>query len=839
MAQQDDNQPAGDQPYEQSVAPHAHTVQLISGDYLLTVNPVDGSEIESCPPGRRPARPRKFGIDERPGPRHPEHSLTGVPVPPVPAAAVLLEREEERAALAQSLSHGRSVRLTGAPGTGRSALLDAVAEDVATIAPDGVVRLSGHRRTADDVLRALFAATHDSPYVRPDTTPLLELLSTVGAVVLVDDVEFGGSELDRLLEAAPECAFLVTAAPGVPAPDPMSRFTETQLTGLSRTGCAELLEHAVQRQLTEQETDWAGDLWFESEGRPLLFVQAGALLRQRDAGRDDMTPGTSPEPLPPAVQRGGAPGLVAVLAGGLPRSAQEALCLAVALKGELPHPTSLADLVEDSSAAEEFASLTASGLVSTAGGRMLLAAGVLDDLTVAGYGEGAAIRVTSVAQHYGWWVGQSVVSAPRASAEAEAILAALHGVQETEQPSTVVLLARAAAPVFAGALRWGAWQRAVRAGQEAARATGQVDEEAYFRHELGVHALCTGDLERARGELEASIALRGSFTDRSGTVAGRRALALVTDQVAAAGGEPALVSTPSSPNRRVTPTPAAPGFVARGESLSAAEHRTGQPHPPEWPHALEPPASGAASSGGGSSPAGDEPSYGPTSVAGSGVAGGDHRDTDRDAGGVPPVLPLGAGAPPDDREAETLVSAGPAARGERTGSPRRLAALGTRRNMVAAGAGALLVAVLGTVVTIGSTSSSSEERSPADTVRPEDSTPQGADSTKPSEDVSTPPETPPPPASEPSGPSSEPGPTTSEETSAPENSDSPPSSSPEDPTTSPEDPTTSPEDPDPSSSPADTPSRGSSQPRSDTQPEQRKRGTDGPRTTQPSGPSIR
>jgi len=37
----------------------ARTVQLVAGDFLLTVNPVDGSEIEVCPPGERPDRPVK------------------------------------------------------------------------------------------------------------------------------------------------------------------------------------------------------------------------------------------------------------------------------------------------------------------------------------------------------------------------------------------------------------------------------------------------------------------------------------------------------------------------------------------------------------------------------------------------------------------------------------------------------------------------------------------------------------------------------------------------------------------------------------------------------------
>ncbi|MDW8805964.1 ATP-binding protein, partial [Streptomyces scabiei] len=43
----------------------ARTVRLVSGDLLLTVNPVDGSEIESCPPGELPGRPAKHTSDER------------------------------------------------------------------------------------------------------------------------------------------------------------------------------------------------------------------------------------------------------------------------------------------------------------------------------------------------------------------------------------------------------------------------------------------------------------------------------------------------------------------------------------------------------------------------------------------------------------------------------------------------------------------------------------------------------------------------------------------------------------------------------------------------------
>src|SRR5919108_2172951 len=71
----------------------ARTVQLVSGDYLLTVNPVDGSEIEACPPGERPARPEKL----TPAERAEADRAARPPVPPGPARPVqpLLARQDE------------------------------------------------------------------------------------------------------------------------------------------------------------------------------------------------------------------------------------------------------------------------------------------------------------------------------------------------------------------------------------------------------------------------------------------------------------------------------------------------------------------------------------------------------------------------------------------------------------------------------------------------------------------------------------------------------------------------------------------------------------------------
>ncbi|WHM36568.1 ATP-binding protein [Streptomyces sp. BPTC-684] len=613
----------------------ARTVQLVSGDFLLTVNPVDGSEIEPCPPGEIPGRPERQSAAER---ADRERALRPpVPAGPAAPAPVLLERGEERERLVRLLGRGRSVRLTGPAGSGRTVLLDAVAADCAQLAPDGVVRLSGHRRTPQELLHELYATVYRAPLHRPDRAGLLDQVREIGAVVLVDDLEFGGAALEELLAAAPECAFLLAATPEVAAPPAESHLEEVFLTGLGRSASLELLEQAVDRPLSDEEANWAGDLWFESEGLPLRFVEAGALLRQRDGLRGEGVPRDEfglpvDEPsdvsvfsaegreVPlPSLGEGAAP--AAPLAARLGQAARETLRFAVALGGEVPHQAHLPALVGDTHADAALGELLGCGLLSPVGTRYRLAAGVLTQLEAAGYGEDAGERAHTAAQHYAWWTGHPSVTPERAAAEADAVLAALGALVpggDPGHPATAVKLARSAAPAFAAGLHWGAWERALRIGSAAARLTGEVAEEAYFHHELGVLALCAGNVDRARAELEASIGLKGALSDKRGTVAGRRALALVEDR---SGGP--VVSGGRTPS---------------GDEVPAARYEESQ----------SPPA------------------------------------------GVP--------APPDTTPT-VLIPGG-------VSPAKRTLFTGTRRNLVAAGAGAVLAAVLGTVVTLGATSGS-------------------------------------------------------------------------------------------------------------------------------------
>ncbi|GES30645.1 ATP-binding protein [Streptomyces angustmyceticus] len=738
----------------------ARVVRLVSGPYLVTVNPVDGSEIEPCPPGERPEAPGRLDPQERAAAAR----AAAPPVPPGPPGstgqqAVLEERTEDTERLVRLLSRGRSVRVTGPSGSGRTRLLDAVATACADLAPDGVIRLSGYHRTTADLLHALFTAVHRAPQHRPDRPELLRMVAEIGAIVVLDDLEFGGAALDELLDATPECAFLIAATPDVAAPSPGSHLEEVFLGGLGRAACARLLERAVDRPLTDDEEAWAADLWFESEGLPLRFVQAAALLRQRDrlqagpGALDDgyglfpeegkAAAGTTEEPAEPGEPAevplpslGEAAAPAPLLASRLGDAAQETLRFAVALGGELPHQAHLPALTQDTHADAALGELLACGLITPVAGHYRLAATVQDQLEAAGYAEGAAARAHTAAQHYAWWAGHPSVTPERAAAESDVALAAmgvLTSSRESGHASAAVLLARTAAPAFAAALHWNAWERSLRYGQEAARLAGEVAEEAYFHHELGVLALCTGSLDRARAELEASIGLRGVLSDRNGAVAGRRALALVTDRSRADAAAAATTVLPQAAGGARKPETSKGPAGTPCDTASTAALRAAR-------------AEEAAAT----------------------------------------IVARGAAATAATT-AVPVAAAGGTAAGK--GGARRVFG-GARRNAVAAGAGALLAAVLGTVVTLGATGG---EHPHDDKVSTEQTTDDdgGGSSELPAEQPAPGASLPAagPGTTRPGTPAGSPSPSASPSGSAGSGSPSDPSTGPTDPTTGPTEPT--------------------------------------------------
>ncbi|WP_051944833.1 ATP-binding protein [Streptacidiphilus rugosus] len=506
----------------------SRTGEVVVGNLLLTVNAPEGSTVQQLPPHRRPQPPV------------PRPAVQG---PVRYALAGLIEREEQSARLRELLGQGRSVRLTGPHGSGRSAVLEAVATSCTGLLPGGVVRLNARNCSFGDLLQDLYAALGGAAGHRPDRRELPDLLAGIRAIVLVDDVDFGGEALDDLLAAAPDCAFLIAATPEAPTPAAGARIEESRIAGLSRAGSLALLAKLAGRSLDDSERAWAVDLWFESEGLPLRFVQAAALLRHREVAIDALAGGlVDPEedPVPlPSVAESAAP--AERIARGMAAPARATLKLATALGGAIPTPPHLPALIDVGHGEAALEELVECGLAESVPGPSLRPeAGGGTHRLVEGTAELLAAEwpetgLQDAAQHFAWWTGHASVTEAQIVAEAEVLLAVMGTDQKAGRHAQVVLLARACAPSFALTLRWGAWERALRFGLESARATAAVAEEAWFHHELGVLTFCAGAFDRSRAELEASVALRGALADARGTANGRQVLELLDQAVVLAG----------------------------------------------------------------------------------------------------------------------------------------------------------------------------------------------------------------------------------------------------------------------------------------------------------------
>ncbi|MEU6214941.1 ATP-binding protein [Streptomyces sp. NPDC047023] len=538
-------------------------VCVTAGGYTLTVNPADSTEIS---PSQQlvPAPVKRSTAD-----RALQRTLALAPTPPGPKtpALPLLERDTERSKLTSLLRQGRSARLTGPAGSGRTALLDALAEDCAALAPDGVIRLAGRRRTATELLHQLYADVHVSD-CRPALSDLLHHTAQVRAIVFIDDIEFGGPALDQLLRATPHCSYLLAASTEVPPPSPETALDEVPLAGLSQNASLELLAGVLDRALTEEETAWAREAHAACAGIPQRIVQAASALRihRRIGSAGSAAQATLPA-LPQDVPH--------LLFEQLSQPAHAVLRFAHALDGEVPHHAHLPELLGDTRAGEAVGELLALGLLTASGPRYRLAHETTRHLTESHAGqafEDLDTPVRTAASHYTRWAQNPSTTAEQIAAEADAISAALAGAET----AAAVALARTVAPAFAACLHWGAWEQVLRIGIAAARHAADAAGQAYFHHELGVLALCNGRPASARAEFETAISLRGTLADTRGTSIGRRALALTAPQQLPPGNGGASLDPPAPPQEPTLTTPVPTGEPAAAPDATAPS----VPHPP-------------------------------------------------------------------------------------------------------------------------------------------------------------------------------------------------------------------------------------------------------------------
>ncbi|MFI6279757.1 hypothetical protein [Streptomyces sp. NPDC050988] len=414
-----------------------------------------------------------------------------------PRAPVLLGRDEERARINNRLSEGYAVRVHGPPGSGRTALLSRVAADREPEAPVVFVHAAG--LDAEDVLQQIFQSCYDTKDYKPGSALLRRLMAPVEALVVVDDFEDpdpGG--LAALRNALPGCDVLVSSTEhGLAETGAGTR--DCRLGGLSASASLALLERELDRSLSEAEAREAARFTAEVHGHPRALVTAAALL---EAGGSTAAAAFTADEASVASGLAGRLGqetaqLLGALCAFQPLPVPEALLGAVG--AGTPVPETLTEIQGLRLVTRESGGYRAGGRLAT------LVAERAGTLRV------AADATAGLADWIGRRPGWSEVSAGSGLIRRALAEAARQG-----DDVAVRDLARAAAPVLARGLCWGAWKEVLALGGAAAARLGATEDVTYFAREenvrctaLGLASVAVG-LASAAGGVAAGQAIGGT-----------------------------------------------------------------------------------------------------------------------------------------------------------------------------------------------------------------------------------------------------------------------------------------------------------------------------------------
>ncbi|MGW1065155.1 hypothetical protein ACWD4F_11665 [Streptomyces aureus] len=470
--------------------------QVVVGDRNIVVHADRGSTVTLRTEGPPPIRRRGSPAGRR-----------------IPARGVaLVGRDEQLAHVAEWLAEGYPVQINGPAGCGKSALLRHLVADHAA-GDREVVLLSAAGLPVEDVVEDLFHACYDAEDYKPDPARRRRLMGSVQALLAVDDFEGSDDDLAALLDAAPGCDVVIACAEHREGAEGRA----LRLDGLPEEAALALIARKLDRSLDDDERASARRFTAAVHGNPSALVQAAAALRAADRH-----PGAA-EPAGFALTEES----VAVgLAGRLSEPAARLLNLIDAFR-PLPVSGTLLEAMAGDVNRQALEELESLGLVRAEGDGLRLG-GRSAGLVVARLGSGH--RADEFTPAITTWVRTR--SHRRAiAAQAAVIRHALNASARAHDHAAVRELARAAAPALARTLRWGTWHEVLELGRSAARASGAVEDEAYFAHEEEVRRKVLG--------VTAGLAITSAAT--GGAALGHAAAMPAKAGPAAVAGNPAVL----------------------------------------------------------------------------------------------------------------------------------------------------------------------------------------------------------------------------------------------------------------------------------------------------------
>lgn len=461
--------------------------QVAIGKYVLQIGSVHGGVVNVAMPEEQPSwQPRPGPVLLRPR-RFPD----------------LLDRHTETGAALAAFQVAQTLEFYGSSGWGKTSLLRHLAYTLPTVTcPDGVVYLTARQQPLADLRLALFEAFYESNIPgKPTEAQLRHALQTKRALVFLDDLELGRTEVEVLLDTAPNSIFVLAS----PERRLWGEGRTLPLKGLPPDDALFLLERELERPLTIPEQSAARQLGTLLAGHPLHLLQAAALTRARGLSlaeltrliqSDDPTAALASQALlslSPPERR--VLGTLAVF-GGAPVSAE--------------HLATLTGLTDPAPVVE---SLLQRNLIQAHSPRYSLS-GVLARHWPAAWD--VNMLAERALTYFIQWTEQHQRQPQRFLTEIEAIHSLLAWAGQTQHWSEVLRLVQASEGALASSGRWAVWDQILNNGLQAAAALGDRAAQAWLLHQLGTRALCLGDSAAAQLALGRALRLRQTLGDQAG-----------------------------------------------------------------------------------------------------------------------------------------------------------------------------------------------------------------------------------------------------------------------------------------------------------------------------------
>lgn len=428
--------------------------------------------------------------------------------------AGLLDRASEVQQASTVLPMNRSMEIYGPEGVGKTSLLRYLARHSLTASfPSGVVYLSASDQPAGDLLQSIFDFFYEySVPCVPGQCEMRQALQKIGALVILDEVSLSRVDVENLLDAAPECTFLL-------ASDERRVWGETEsvpLHGLPLEDAMALLARELGRLLADAEIPQARDLCRALDGNPLYLIQAAAMLRDQDRSLPEILAGLK-------VEESGT-GLASQALGAASLDEQRLLAAVASLDGAPLHERHIPALTRISDPRQVIASLARRGLIKANIQNCIPAGSLLEALR----------ERDNMDEWRGWsldyfqdWA-QSQASEPlKVLEEAGGILKLVVWAAESGRWNQAFGLARAVESALALGRRWEAWGDLLQIMFQAAQAAGDLGAKAWALHQIGTRALCLGREQTALRSLIRAYRLRQSLGDRAGAAVTHHNLSLL------------------------------------------------------------------------------------------------------------------------------------------------------------------------------------------------------------------------------------------------------------------------------------------------------------------------